>query len=374
MLNTIDRHQHYLKENQMKPPHHIGAVCIAMALAACSGAQPGSIANPIPAVGAPQTSSLTGAATPSVKHLATQRSVPALILVANEGAGTGGTISEFAESANGNVAPSSVIVNHSAVPGPFAIAFRSNEGIGIADGNIGSPGELGVETFALNAMGNAQPLTAIDCFPKPSQTDAVAFDRKGQLFVSAFLPEGSRAVEVFAPGANGCVKPKRTISDAGGLAIDSNNTLYVANSETATIDIFPPGSSTMQAQIGGSNTGLGLPGTSPLPLDTVAIDASRNVYVFDPKTAMISEFAVGATGNVAPIRTIAGSNTGLSGANGFSFGLAVSKKSGEIFVSNSGSNAILGFAANATGNVTPIQTIAGNATGLSNPLGLVVTE
>jgi hypothetical protein len=362
----------------MKPPHHIGAVCIAMALAACSGAQPGSIANPIPAVGAPQTSSLTSAATPSVnkgQHLAgTQKSAPALILVANEGAGTGGTISEFAESANGNVAPSSVIVNHSAVPGPFAIAFNLNEGIGIADGNIGSPGEFGVETFALNAMGNAQPLTAIDCFPKPSQTDAVAFDRKGQLFVSAFLPEGGRAVEVFAPGANGCVKPKRTISDAGGLAIDSNNTLYVANSETATIDIFPAGSSTMQAQIGGSNTGLGLPGTSPLPLDTVAVDASRNVYVFDPKTAMVSEFAAGATGNVAPIRTIAGSNTGLSGANGFSFGLAVSKKSGEIFVSNSGSNAILGFAANATGNVTPIQTIAGNATGLSDPLGLVVTE
>ena len=45
----------------MKPPYSIGAVCIAMALAACSGAQPGSIANPIPAVGAPQTSSVTGA-------------------------------------------------------------------------------------------------------------------------------------------------------------------------------------------------------------------------------------------------------------------------------------------------------------------------
>ncbi|MGB8964012.1 MAG: hypothetical protein WCB99_00100 [Candidatus Cybelea sp.] len=362
----------------MKPPYHIGAACIAIVLAACSGAQSGSIANPVPAVGVPQTTSVTGAATPSVnnaQHLAsTQKSAPALILVANEGAGTDGTIGEFAESANGNVAPSSVIVNHSAIPGPFAIAFSSKEGIGIADGNIGSPGELGVETFALDAMGSAQPLTAIDCFPKPSQTNAVAFDRRGQLFVSAFLPQGGIAVEVFAPGANGCVKPKRTISDEGGLAIDSNNLLYVANAKTATIDIFPAGSTTMQAQIGGSNTGLGSPGTSPLPGDTVAVDASRNVYVFDAKTATISEFAAGATGNVAPIRTIAGSNTGLSGANGFSFGLAVSKKSGEIFVSNSGSNAILGFAAHATGNVTPIQTIAGSATGLSDPLGLVVTE
>ncbi|MGA7201273.1 MAG: hypothetical protein WBX26_05540 [Candidatus Cybelea sp.] len=134
----------------------------------------------------------------------------------------------------------------------------------------------------------------------------MTFDSKGHLFVSAFLPDGGRAVEVFAPGANGYVKPKRTISDAGGLAIDSNNLLYVANSKTATIDIFPAGSSTMQAQIGGSNTGLGAPGTSALPLNTVAVDASRNVYVFDTKTATISEFAAGATVNVAPIRTISG--------------------------------------------------------------------
>ena len=67
----------------------------------------------------------------------------------------------------------------------------------------------------------------------------------------------------------------------------------------------------MQAQIGGSNTGLVAP-------RTVAVDASLNVYVFDTTTATISEFAAGATGNVAPIRTISGSNTGLSDGDGFS--------------------------------------------------------
>jgi hypothetical protein len=341
----------------MKPPYHIGAVCIAMALAACSGAQSGSIANPVPAVGAPQTSSMTGA----------HRATTALILVANENTGLGGSIREYAESANGNAAPSTVIGH---INGPYAIAFSSTEGIGIANGNVASGGQAALQTFGLAG----DLLTGISCFPKPSQTSAAAFDSKGQLFASAFLPEGGHAVEVFAPGANGCVKPTRTIADAAGLAIDSNNVLYVANSKTATIDIFPAGSSTMQAQIGGSNTGLGAPGTSALPLDTVAVDASRNVYVFDTKTATISEFAAGAHGNVAPIRTISGSNTGLSGGNGFSFGLAVSKTNGEIFVSNPGTNAILGFAATASGNVAPIQTIAGSATGLADPLGLAVTE
>jgi hypothetical protein len=291
---------------------------------------------------------------------ARKHATSALILVANENTGLGGSIREYAESANGDVAPSTVI---SHLNGPYAIAFSSTEGIGIANGNIASGGQAGAETFGLAG----DFLTGISCFPKPSQTNAAAFDRKGQLFVSAFLPEGGRAVEIFAPGANGCVKPKRTISDDGGLAIDSNNLLYVANSKTATIDIFPAGSSTMQAQIGGSNTGLVAPGT-------VAVDAALNVYVFDTTTATISEFAAGATGNVAPIRTIAGSNTGLDGGNGFSFGLAISKTSGEIFVSNPGSNAILGFAPTATGNVAPIQTVAGSATGLADPLGLAVTE
>src|ERR1700733_6804196 len=278
----------------MKPPYNMGVVCIAMALAACSGAENGSIASPVPAVGAPQISSITGAAAPSVnkgEHLAgTQKSGPAFILVADEAAGTGGSISEFAESANGNVAPSAVIANDVGIPGPYAIAFSKKEGVGIADGNLDSSGQVGAETFAL-ATGDI--LTQISCFGKPNQTNAVAFDSTGHLYVTT----AGAGVEVFRPGASGCIKPKRTISDAGGLAIDSNNLLYVANARTATIDIFPAGSSTMQAQIGGSNTGLGTPG-SALPADTVAVDASRNVYVFDPKTATISEFAAGATGNV----------------------------------------------------------------------------
>ncbi|MGA8534793.1 MAG: hypothetical protein WB615_11835 [Candidatus Tumulicola sp.] len=248
----------------MKLPRHVASVSLALALAACSGAQTGVTPNTLPAAGAPQTSFATGAATPTVnkgQHLSGAHKAPtALILVANEGAGKGGTISEFAESANGNVAPTSVITNHN--DGPVAIAFSSKEGIGFANGNINSGGQFGVETFSL--AGNF--LTGIECFAKPSSTRGVAFDSTGQLFVSAFT-KGARVIDVFKPGANNCAKPKRTISDEGGLPIDSNNLLYVANSTTATIDIFPSGSGTMEAQIGGSNTGLVATGLSdPLGL------------------------------------------------------------------------------------------------------------
>src|SRR5580704_1763652 len=353
----------------MRLPHQVAGVSLAMALAACSGAQNGAtpMTPPSGSGGNSGGGGITHYSVPA-QHQAGVRNAAttALIIVANEGAGAGGTISEFSESANGNVAPSSVITNHNG--GPVGIAFSSKEGIGFANGSITSGGQFGVETFSLAG----DFLTGIEGFAKHTGTNAVAFDSKGQLFVSASLPGGGRAIDVFAPGTNnsgsgGIAKPKRTISDEGGLAIDSNNLLYVANSTTATIDIFPSGSGTMQAQIGGSNTGLEAPGT-------VAVDASLNVYVFDTKTATISEFAAGATGNVAPIRTIAGSNTGLDGGNGFSFGLAVSNASGDIFVSNPASNAILVFAATASGNAAPIQTIAGSATKLSVPLGLAVTE
>ncbi len=351
----------------MELPHHSASICLALALAACSGAQNGATPMTLPIASGGNSGGSSGGG--GITHYSgpvqpqagvRKAATTALILVANEGGGNGGTISEFSESANGNVAPSSVIANHNG--GPLAIAFSSEEGIGIANGNLNSAGELGAETFSLGG----EFLTGIECFPKPTQANAVAFDSKGQLFVTGVV-KGGRGIGVFKPGANGCVKPKRTISDQGGLAIDSNNLLYVANSATATIDIFPSGSGTMEAQIGGSNTGLAAPGT-------VAVDASLNVYVFDSKTATISEFAAGATGNVAPIRTISGSNTGLNNGDGFYFGLAVSKTSGDIFVSNSASNAILVFAANASGNVAPIQTIAGSATELSVPLGLAVTE
>jgi hypothetical protein len=358
----------------MKLPHYIAGVSIALALAACSGAQNGATPMTLPNGGSGNGSSGNGGAgggthysvPPQRQAAVGKASTAALIIVANDGGGAGGTISEFSESANGNVAPTSVITNHNA--GPVAIAFSSKEGIGFADGAISSGGQFGVETFSLAG----DFLTGIEGFAKHTSTNAVAFDSKGQLFVSAFLPGTGRAIDVFAAGANnsgsgGLAKPKRTISDEGGLAIDSNNLLYVANSTTATIDIFPSGSGTMQAQIGGSNTGLIAPAT-------VAVDASFNVYVFDAKTDAISEFAAGATGNVAPIRTISGSNTGLSNGGGFEFGIAVSKTSGDIFVSNPVSNAILGFAATASGNVAPIQTIAGSATQLSAPIGLAVTE
>ena len=161
----------------MKLPHHVAGAALALALAACSGAQNGATPMTVPNGGAGGGThySVPAQHQAGVGNAATT----ALIVVANEGGGTGGTISEFSESANGNVAPSSVITNHN--NGPVAIAFSSKEGIGFANGGITSGGQFGVETFSLAG----DFLTGIEGFAKHTGTNAVAFDSKGQLFVSA---------------------------------------------------------------------------------------------------------------------------------------------------------------------------------------------
>jgi hypothetical protein len=138
-----------VQENQMKLPHRIAGASLALALAACSGAQNGATPMTLPNGGSGTGGAGGGThySVPAQQLTDAHKSTSALILVANEGAGTGGTISEFSESANGNVAPSSVITNHN--NGPAAIAFSSKEGIGIANGRITSGGQDGVETFSL---------------------------------------------------------------------------------------------------------------------------------------------------------------------------------------------------------------------------------
>ena len=282
------------------------------------------------------------------------------ILVANLGPAQGGSITEYRETDNGNVAPQTTIAGSNTgfgqTRGPVGIALDPSGRIGVTLGNISG---TEVETFPAGAKGNVAPLTAIDCFPRLA-TIGAAFDQAGNFYVS----HSGTSIEVFPPGANGCASPSRVIAGISpyGLAIDRNNILYVADQQSG-LALFPPGASQPMAFIAGSNTGL----VEPI---SVALDAALNVYVFDGNTSTISEFAAGAQGNVAPIRTIGGSKTGLSGA----IGIAVSRTTGKIFVSSPAATAVFGFAARASGNVAPAQVIAGAATGLTAPWFLTLKE
>ena len=111
------------------------------------------------------------------------------------------------------------------------------------------------------------------------------------------------------------------------------------------------------AVIQGDQTGITAPAA-------VALDRAENLYVANaasPSPAILV-FAKGASGNVAPLRTISGASTQLN----LPFGVAVAAR-GDIFVANEGASSVLRFDATANGDVAPVATIAGSNTGFAPP-------
>jgi hypothetical protein len=163
-------------------------------------------------------------------------------------------------------------------------------------------------------------------------------------------------------------------SQNGGTTVDGLGNLYVVSERMRIgrqrwgepeILVYKPGAHGDIAPswtIGGSKTGLKSPAG-------VAVDDIGNVYVTDSQSVFV--YASGARGNVAPVQTISGSNTELNGP------ISVAVAEGNIYVLNAAfasiqNASITVYAAGASGNVAPIQTIEGSETGLSLPGQIVV--
>jgi len=133
--------------------------------------------------------------------------------------------------------------------------------------------------------------------------------------------------------------------------------------------------------IAGSNTGLYTP--SSVKLDTVNNEIFVVNQFYDLSSNLgdsITVYSGDADGNVAPIRTIAGANTGLlsdralppgPNPNGPS-GMIIDSWNNEIVVVNAYTHSILFFDRVADGNIAPNRTISGLATGLDRPLDLAL--
>ena len=92
---------------------------------------------------------------------------------------------------------------------------------------------------------------------------------------------------------------------------------------------------------------------------TIAVDSKRNLYAANLSGNNVTVYAAGVTGDVKPVRTIAGSATHIVHPTG----IAVDGN-GRIYVSNANfqphANSITVFAAGANGNIAPIQWIKGS--------------
>jgi len=103
----------------------------------------------------------------------------------------------------------------------------------------------------------------------------------------------------------------------------------------------------------------------------IAVDSTNKIFVANEGGASgigsVTTYAPGSAGNVAPLQTIAGPATGLMSSSG----VAVNPGNGDIFVTNR-SGSVTVFAPTANGNATPIRTISGTNTQLSGPFGIAV--
>ena len=150
---------------------------------------------------------------------------------------------------------------------------------------------------------------------------------------------------------------------AAAAGADPAGTIYVSDYGTSSIDVFAPGASGNVAPIrtiSGPLTGIDGPGD-------VKLSSAGDIYVSNFNSDSITEYAPGASGNVAPICTISGSNTGLDENDDMSLA-----SDGTLYVGNDGSSTLVVFAPGACGNVTPLRTIAGSLTGLNDADGVGV--
>jgi DNA-binding beta-propeller fold protein YncE len=188
---------------------------------------------------------------------------------------------------------------------------------------------------------------------------------------------GNDSVTVYTRTANGNIAPLRTISGGAtglstprGLAVDTvNNELAVANSlSPPSITVYAltaNGNVAPLRTISGAATGLTV-NTVGLAVDTVNNEFFVTIGASLGPSVLV--FSRTANGNVAPLRTISGAATGLIAP----YGVAVDIVNNEVAVANLSGNSVTVYSRTANGNVAPLRTISGAATGLNGPLGLAV--
>lgn len=272
-----------------------------------------------------------------------------------------GSVLTFPANVSGSVTPSATL----SLPAGFYPVSIMTDAYGQmyvgGDLAVGNTGEVLV--YAAGATGTAAPLRTITGgLSTLWSPNAMALDAAGQLYVAfGNIPGG---ISVFAANANGAAAPLRVITgpatllDLGpdGLAVDASGTIYairqdpsgflggvLAFSSTATGNAAPI------RNISGSNTPFGEP-------EALTLDNAGNLNVVSlaagaPLVSTLSVYASTATGNVAPLRSITGANTGLATVRDIHVDAA-----GNIYVAGLSSSLtpfVAAFAPTQTGNTAP---------------------
>ena len=238
----------------------------------------------------------------------------------------------------------------------------------------GGTGE--VLAFAAGANGSVAPAATLIA-PTGMEIFAVATDAAGQIYVAGYLPNNGLAViEVYAAGASGAATPVRTIYTPSlytptAMAIDAGGSLYTVDPDDGDVYVYSStasGAATPTRIISGSLTQLN-------ESEGIAVDGSGDIYVASAiingsnATGAVYVFSSTANGNVAPVRTITNAN-GLFLGEGIDAGGNIYLSLDTITAPYTG--AIVRYGPGMSGAAAPVRTIAGTATGLTTAGGVSV--
>lgn len=293
----------------------------------------------------------------------------------------------FAGGAGGDVAPlTRLATNRDGVvlQSPLGLAYAADEdALYVADML-----SQAVRVYPAAASGNVLPLRSLTASTL-GQVQSLAVDgQHGELF----LISNGCCLTAFDRNASGDAPYLRRVQSAAvagsvtRLRSPSSLAYLPGSDEIAVLNYNPDpiagstnllvfartadGNSAPLRAIEGATTALGNAG------GFVAHDAvNGELWVASQSTGpsgaswSLLAFADSASGNVAPLRRIAGLDTGLTNLGG----LAVDPARGELLVtSNSGSGHVLVFDRTADGNAAPLRQLRGQNTGFNATYGLAV--
>ena len=264
---------------------------------------------------------------------------------------------------------------------PQGVAIDANDNVYVADGGNSTIREItptgSVSTIAgkAGATGTTDGTGSAISFKAPT---SLAFDSNGNLFVADSGNDTIRKLThsgstwtstTFAgtAGTAGAVNATGTaasFSTPTGIAIDTSNNIYVADSVNDLIrKITPAGVVTTFAGVAGSSgstNGAAASAKFSSP-SGVAVDASGNVYVADTSNNLIREISAGTVSTVAGVTT-SGFQDGIGTTGHFSAPYAIAVDgSGTLYVADTNDSAIrkiIPFGANWM-----VTTIGGNGFG-----------
>ena len=282
---------------------------------------------------------------------------------------------------------------------PTATA-TATPGIGLwVTSNTGVASNVTLYPLPIGSNPNISPLiTIMGANTQLAIPDAIALDSGGNIYVGngSFMFSD---ITVFPPGSNGNATPSQDIfgnmtglDGVYGLTLDSTGKhIYTANVASNTcqgsgaILIFPSSGTGNIAPSSAIECLTNPPGDMTLLFQPsgVALDGTGNIYVVSQGGPYINIYSAGSTGNAMPSGMIA-CITPMQGGTcmtnltqlGAPYGITLDPK-GNIYVTNDGSTAVPGFSvtiygAGSSGNVAPLETIAGDKTGLNQPEGIAL--